>query len=288
MTIQGKRVNIFSSYDGYCQMDTMKLQGFFNQHPVFTHEEFVKFLANKGEENPNTSKALLAYHLRAGRIYRIRRGLYASIPLGTSPNEFSVDQYQIAAKLTDDAVIGYYSALALYGRAYSVRSVLTFLSNHEFRKLIFQSYEYQRIFFPKTLRKHKQENFEVKLIQGYGVRATSFERTLVDMLDRPDLCGGWEEIWRSLELVEYFNIDKVIEYALLLNNSTTIAKVGFYLEQHQKILNVENHQLKQLQAYRPKHPHYMERERKLPSQYSTKWNLMVPKQIIEKSWEEPL
>ena len=31
------------------------------------------------------------------------------------------------------------------------------------------------------------------------VRVTGYERTLVNVLDRPDLTGSWEEIWRSLE-----------------------------------------------------------------------------------------
>lgn len=29
------------------------------------------------------------------------------------------------------------------------------------------------------------------------LRVASLERTLVDVLDRPDLAGSWEEVWRS-------------------------------------------------------------------------------------------
>ena len=86
----------------------MRLHSFFNHYPVFTRKEFAGFLADKGEANSNTVKALLAYHLNAGHILQIKRGLYAVIPAGVSASEFSVDQYRIAAKLTDDAVIGYH------------------------------------------------------------------------------------------------------------------------------------------------------------------------------------
>ncbi|OGA43455.1 MAG: hypothetical protein A3G24_12650 [Betaproteobacteria bacterium RIFCSPLOWO2_12_FULL_62_13] len=65
------------------------------------------------------------------------------------------------------------------------------------------------------------------------MRATTLERTLVDVFARPDLAGGWEEIWRSLETVEFFDLDVVVQYVLLLENATTAAKVGFFLEQHQ-------------------------------------------------------
>ena len=39
----------------------------------------------------------------------------------------------------------------------------------------------------------------------------------MDVLDRPDLGGGWEEIWHSLGTVEFFNLNQVIEYASLDN-----------------------------------------------------------------------
>ena len=72
---------------------------------------------------------------------------------------------------------------------------------------------------------------------GVDVRVTSLERTLVDLLDRPDLGGGWEEIWRSLESVEFYDLDRIVEYVTLLENSTTTAKVGFFqtLEQGQVV-----------------------------------------------------
>jgi len=37
---------------------------------------------------------------------------------------------------------------------------------------------------------------------GGLARVTSLERTLVDVLDAPDNCGGREEVWRSREMVE--------------------------------------------------------------------------------------
>ena len=61
---------------------------------------------------------------------------------------------------------------------------------------------------------------------GVELRVTNFERTFVDVLDRPDLTGSWEEIWRSLESIEFFDLDQVVEYVLLLENATTAARWG--------------------------------------------------------------
>ena len=65
--------------------------------------------------------------------------------------------------------------------------------------------------------------------------------------------------WRSLESVEFFNLDVVIEWALLLNNSTTITKAGFYPEQHKQALMVEDRHLERLRPNRPRMPHYLTR-----------------------------
>ena len=72
----------------------------------------------------------------------------------------------------------------------------------------------------------EQQSFGVLESDRFGldVRVTGLERTLVDVLNRPDLAGSWEEIWQSLESVEFFDLDKVLEYVFLLENATTAAK----------------------------------------------------------------
>ena len=108
----------------------------------------------------------------------------------------------------------------------------------------------------------------------------------MDVLDRPDLGGEWEEIWRSLESVEFFDLDKVVEYALLLSNSTTVAKVGFFLEQHREALMVSEEHLRSLGRHRPRQPHYLELTRKRSGRLVTTWNLVVPNELLERSWSE--
>jgi len=56
---------------------------------------------------------------------------------------------------------------------------------------------------------------------------TSLERTQVDVLVRPDLGGGLEEVWRFLESVEYFDVERVTNYMLKLRSATAVVKVGF-------------------------------------------------------------
>jgi predicted transcriptional regulator of viral defense system len=266
----------------------LKLAKFFSNHPVFTMEEFEKFMVEQGSGNQWTRKALLAHHRKQGRILRIRRGLYAVVPPGVEPHKSPLDPYMIAAKMTNDAVLAYHTALELYGKAYSSYEHFFFLTKRKSLPLTFLSYQFRCVLFPKILRVKQQENFGVKLGEraGLSVRVTSLERTLVDVLDRPDLGGGWEEIWRSLESIEFFDLDQVVEYALLLENSTTVAKVGFFLDQHRETLMVDEAHLKPLRKLRPQKPHYMVRSHRSHGRLVKDWNLVVPPEVLEKTWAE--
>jgi len=144
--------------------------------------------------------------------------------------------------------------------------------------------------FPKRLQEKGKESFAVDIVDrsGIDVRVTSLERTLVDVLDRPVLGGGWEEIWRSLDSVEFFDLDRVVEYTLLLGNATTTAKVGFYLAQRQQELMVTEKHLALLRDHRPRKPHYLDRHGRKSGRLVPEWNLVVPIQVMERSWQEVL
>ena len=55
------------------------------------------------------------------------------------------------------------------------------------------------------------------------------------------------------------------------------------LEQHQEQLMVENSQLDRLREVRSRQPHYMDRS--APGRLVADWNLIVPEQVLSRSWE---
>lgn len=263
----------------------MKLQNFFARYPLLTRDDLAAHLAAQGERSPRTIDSLLAYHVRSGRLRRIRRGLYAVVDrAGDAP----VDSYLVASRLAPDAILAYHTALELHGRAYSVHHQVLFLSRHRFRPLDFEGVRYRAVRPPKVLRDLGQELTGVEMVDraGLDVPVTRLERTLVDVLDRPELGGGWEEIWSSLETVEFFDLDLVLEYALLLDNATTAAKVGYFLEEHRDALQVDAAVLETLRGQRPSQPHYIERGMRGRGRLITAWNLVVPEDLLRRSWEE--
>ena len=267
-----------------------RLNHFLQRHAVFTVEELDRFLSDRGSRNTSTRSSLLAYHRKQGRILHVRRGLYATVPWGVDPASMTVNPYLVAAKMTEDAVLAYHTALEFHGRAYSVHWRLVYVSANKSLPLTFQSREFQGAPVPPPLLASGQEMFGVTSHNRSGVqlRVTNHERTLVDVLDRPDLTGSWEEIWRSLESVEFFSLDQVVEYTRLLENATTAAKVGFFLEQHREPLMVEETHLDALRDLRPQQPHYLARARRKGCQWVKGWNLMIPSEILNRSWGEVL
>jgi hypothetical protein len=204
----------------------MKLNEFLLQHDVFTVEELDIFLSEKGSGNPSTRKALLTYYRKQGRIVPVRRGLYAVIPFGSLPGSSPVDPYLLTAKMTKDAVLGYHTALEFYGKAYSVYTRLHYLTHRRSLPVRFRSYEIRGVPVPRSLRAKGTEMFGIVRHKRSGVEL------------------------------------RVDEYVLLLENATTAAKVGFFLEQNKETLMVDDIHLKPLRKLRPQRPHYLIRRKR--------------------------
>jgi len=267
----------------------MKIQTFFARNPVFSYKEFSGFLDSQGTYKKDTQNAALKYHLKTGHIIHLRRELYAVTSPSINQNAPTIDLYLMASKMTDDAILAYHTALELHGVAYSMFENFTYIASHPPRPFTYESHIFRGIPTPKILQDKHKENFGVITIkrEGLNVRMTSLARTIVDVLARPELTGGWEEVWRSLESIATFDVEETVQYTLLLENATLTAKVGFFLEQRPAVLAVESKYLKQLQKNIPSKPHYLERSRRRSGKLISKWNLIIPSEILSKSWEEP-
>ena len=259
---------------------------FFATRPVFTQSEF---LEAKGAQrrSASTGNNLLAQHVASGRLLRVRRGLYATAAQGHDPSTASVDPYLLASHLTEDAVVAYHAALQFFGKTYSLWRRFHYLTALRLRPFSFQNQEFLPVQTPATLRHLKDWGGGITEVRHAGgrVRVTTLERTLVDLLDSPDKGGGWEEVWRSLEMVEFFDLDAVLQYAFKLGSALTCSRVGFFLDQHRDALMVEDKHLKKLQAHAPKQARYLDGARETGRLVSP-WNLVVPERVLTRQWEE--
>jgi predicted transcriptional regulator of viral defense system len=263
----------------------MRATEYMDAHPVFRHEDFVAAHTESGRSRA-TSNNLLAKHVASGRLLRVRKGLYATVSRGQDPAVAPVDPYLMACHLTPDSVVAYHAALQFHGRAYSVWRVFHYVTGNRTRSFEFRGMEFAPVLAPASVRRLRDFGGGVETVEHAGglVRVTTLERTLVDVLHAPDKGGGWEEIWRSLESVEYFDVDAVTDYSLKLGSAITAARVGFFLEQHKESLMVDDSHLDQLRRHAPRQPRYFDRSRE-SGRLVGDWNLIVPEAVLQESWE---
>jgi predicted transcriptional regulator of viral defense system len=266
----------------------MKPVDFFASNPVFRVESFAAAHLQGGVRSSATAPASLKQHVRAGNLLRVRRGLYVVVPRGLDPDTVAVDPCVVAGHATPDAVVAYHGALQFHGRAHSFSRAIPFLTRTRAKPFAFRGSEFAPVPEPPPYRRPADRGGGIveRFRGGVAVRVTTLERTLVDVLDAPRHGGGWEEIWRSLESVEFFDLDAVVEQVLRRGSATVAAKVGFYLEQHREELMVEEHHLDRLRERAPARPVYLERGRREPGRLLSRWNLVVPERVLRRAWAE--
>jgi predicted transcriptional regulator of viral defense system len=266
----------------------MKPVDYFATQPVFRFEDFASAHQEGKALRSTASKAALRQHVQAGHLLHVRRGLYAVVPRGVAPESLQIDPFLLASRLAPDAAIAYHAALQLHGRAHSLSRRVTYLTCTRAKHFAFRGTEFVPVPVPPALRRLPDQGGGVVEVArgGLPVRATTLERTLVDVLDAPRHGGGWEEIWRSLESVEFFDVDAVTDFALRLGSAVTVAKVGFFLEQHREELMLEDTHLERLQKKAPSQPVYLERSKRESGKLLSRWNLVVPERVLNRRWAE--
>jgi predicted transcriptional regulator of viral defense system len=257
----------------------MDADRFFALYPVFTAAEFGESVGLEGRPRD----ALLARQRKRGRLIQVRRGLYWVVPEGETPEACAVDLWVCAGLMTEDAVLGYHTALAWHTGNASGPPEVHYLTAHAVRQTRFRGWRFRGIPFPRALVRSAREFEAVDWIErdAETVRVTSRERTLVDVLDRPDLGTDWLQIWSALAALDGLDVDLAIDYALTLGNATSIAKLGWFLEVHAERLGVAPGQLEPLRARRPRQPHYLRRCDIGAARMIGPWNLVVPRALAE-------
>ncbi|NGX49345.1 MAG: hypothetical protein K940chlam5_00943 [Candidatus Anoxychlamydiales bacterium] len=264
----------------------MKLDLFFANNPVFTIKDLKNFLGFDCKKSSTLSN-LLQYHQKHGHILLIRRGLYAVIPKEAQGFKNFIDPYLVANKLSEDSVLAYQTALALHGKNNTISNLFYYLTRTRKKKdFEFQGNIYRAVSIPSPLIEIEIGIVSINRL-GLNIYLTSLERTFVDVLDRPYLCLSWEEICRSIDSIEYMDLDAILKYTSLLHKCTTAAVVGFFLEMHKEKWHVSLAHLDKLQKICPKKPFYLKRAMKGPRKLIHKWNLIVPQSFLDKNWEEP-
>lgn len=210
--------------------------------------------------------------LKSGKLDRVRRGLYTAIdPITNQP---IADPVIVASKLRNLYYLGYYTALTLFGSAYSTRTQahICIPPKNRFREFIYNSITYTPLYNRDTKTNIKTINY-----RGHKVRVCGKERLLVELIENPSYVGGWEQSLKSLETlggVEYEKIPRILEKK---NIQKLTRKTGYILEllrdhsiYHRSLPEEVTQKIQDMVTGQPE---YMEKNRKGP--LNTKWMLYI-------------
>jgi predicted transcriptional regulator of viral defense system len=246
-------------------------------HAVVTTDDVDAFLRSRGRYGPRTRDRALATLCASGDLVRVQRGLYAR----GNPELGSPDPYLLASRLAPDAVLGLHSALEVHGvvTPSTTRCVYFTRLAGAARAPVWRGTRLHRISHPVALARADKKFLETEMVEGHGgtcMRVTTVERAFVDVMDRPRLTGDWPRVIQVLDAIPTLDLDRVIHYAGCLDNATTAAKVGWFLERYQERLSVTAGVLCRLEQMRPRGPHYLSRSQRVSGRYVARWNLVVP------------
>ncbi len=188
----------------------------FLENALFTFDDVLSSgLTEKG------ALSLLARLKKKGAILRLRKSLYGTInPITKGPY---ASRYEIGCAIHPDGVIGYLSALNFYGLSHQANQTVTVLTPLRYGEEDIEGTTY-RFVYGDTTRDVSA------LFVNAPLRVCSLERAVVDCLDRPDLCGGNEEIWNCLQGLSYLDEKKVISNLEAKKTRYLYKKVGFVLQ----------------------------------------------------------
>lgn len=177
-------------------------------------------------------RELLSDMTKRGLLMRLKKGLYYIIPYERNAETFIPDWHLIAEYLVNDTkhYIGYYSALQIHNLITqpSLKEQIVVSKQIRPSKIKIRNVPFQFVY-------HNEKHFfgakKIWIDSFNEVICSDLEKTIIDILFKPDYAGGIVEVARAI----YSSKDKIIfdtllEYAKRFDSQAVIKRLGFLLE----------------------------------------------------------
>jgi predicted transcriptional regulator of viral defense system len=212
------------------------------------------------------------------KLARIRKGLYYGIDI-FSDKKSQPDKYLIGAKLKKYYYLGYHTALELHGCAYSSfnRCCIVIEPESKFEPFSFNNMDFQPVF-------HKDINRFIEKItySNQSIHISNPSRTFVECLNRPELCGGWEEVLKSLDSLGNVKINEMLKILKKHDKQILYRKCGYVLDILMDHSPYYGH-IREQKGLPPidKNASDLFIEKNNRGKYIPKWNLFAPFDFVE-------
>ncbi len=244
-----------------------------NNKPYFTKQDTENYFLDASSAYV---QSFLQELVERQLTFRLKKGLYMIIPYYLMEKEFFPNSYLTAKALSgsNDYYLGYCSALQIHGllETPSLKQHIA-LKNQMMPNFIeIKGMEYQLISHKKKLFYGFETIWIEYLNHMYQVRCSDFEKTILDMVNRPKYVGGIQVAAKVISKAKNrIDFSKLLDYIKQSNIQAIIKRLGYLLD----VLEIETPITSELQSlispsYIPLDP---SEDRK--GKTISKWNIQI-------------
>lgn len=184
-------------------------------------------LLKKGEK---AAADLLSELVKKGILLRLKSGLFLIVPLEAGSN-YLENKYIVAKELinSNNYYISHYSAMALHGlTTQPILKVFTTTTKREKNRTI-SGVEFIFIYCKPDNLFGIEEKWITKQIK---IRVSNIEKTILDAMVRPELCGGISEVAKGIWLVKNrIDFARLVDYCKKAKVKAAVRRLGFILQE---------------------------------------------------------
>jgi len=208
---------------------------------------------------------------RKGALDKVKSNMYVRIPahIVHDRGSYAEDPVVVAAHLAKPYFFSYHTALAIHGLAQQAASRVYLSTTRQVNPV---SYKGSVI---RTIRLDKKRffGFEKTGYRGEKIAVSDLERTIADVLRRPEYAGGYEEVIRSLADVRGVKWNRLLGYLKRMGEGILLNRAGYVFDLLKEQAGTPDEFLEKLRSSLSGNVYYFEKGRK--GKFVGKWKVVV-------------
>lgn len=176
----------------------------------------------------STARKVIRNLLKKGWLSRLMGGKYMFLPPDRGPENLGENNpFALASTAVEPSYVGWWSAASFHGFTTQKPMTVFVAVKKQIPTRLIEGIEVRFV----AIAPRKFFGFQVYDVYGRSVCISTPEKTLIDCIDRPDLCGGITELTRIVYGARReIEAAKLIQTALAMKSTASLQRLGFLLD----------------------------------------------------------